>query len=178
MKAREYRLRHVNRVLLSIRDINQLITKENNVSALLDKACRVLIETIGYHKAWVVLTEEGVPYGPFYHSGFGEAFSPMERMLEIGEIPPCAKKAVEKKDIYIVYEPSDECPSCPFKNEYAPNNCGYGEKTTMTMPLIIDEHVYGWISVILPTFYRENPDRYRRWCACMKCCINPITFGS
>src|SRR6056297_2558450 len=69
LEVREGRLQHVNRVLLSIRHINQIITEEIEVSALIDNACKILIETSGYSKAWAVLLQEGSPVEPFYHAG-------------------------------------------------------------------------------------------------------------
>ncbi len=161
MEAREYRLQHVNRVLLSIRNINQIITKETDVTSLLDEACRVLIETSGYHQVWIVLMDKGVPQEPFYHSGFKENFSPMVRLLKTGEVPECAKKAIETEDIHIVTEPSIECPLCPFKDEHSEESCDYGDKVTMTLPLIINETIYGWISVILSSFYSDNSDEHK-----------------
>src|SRR6056297_2174573 len=161
MEAREYRLQHVNRVLLSIRNINQIITKETDVTSLLDEACRVLIKTSGYHQVWIVLMDKGVPQEPFYHSGFKENFSPMLRLLKTGEVPECAKKAIETEDIHIVTEPSIECPLCPFKDEHSEESCDYGDKVTMTLPLIINETIYGWISVILSSFYSDNSDEHK-----------------
>ena len=154
LEAREYHLRHVNRVLRSIRNINQIITRETDIHRLLDKACQMLIETSGYHAAWIILTEYGVPQEPFYHAGFGSQFSPMTELLKKGEIPRCAAEAIKKRDISIVTDPLQECPSCPFQRDH-------GEKVTMTIPLRIENTEYGWMSIVLPSIFGDNPDDQR-----------------
>ncbi|MFW6274964.1 MAG: PAS domain S-box protein, partial [Spirochaetota bacterium] len=161
IEARESRLQHINRVLLSIRNVNQVITTERNESTLLNKACQLLVETSGYHKAWIVLLQDGLPFEPYYHAGFDDSFKPMETLLSQGSVPQCARDAFETGEVQVTSNPAEECPGCPFKEFYSEQSCGYGEKATMTMQLGYDGHKYGWISVILPAFYSDNPDEIR-----------------
>jgi PAS domain S-box-containing protein len=51
--AAEQRLRHLNQVLRAVRDVNQLITHEHDPTALLDKACGILVRARGYRLAWI-----------------------------------------------------------------------------------------------------------------------------
>ncbi len=161
MEAREYRLQHVNRVLLSIRNVNQVITKERDEFTLLNKACQLLIETSGYHKAWIVLLQDGLPAEPYYHAGFDDGFEAMETLLNKGGIPQCARQAFETGEVQVTSNPAEECPGCPFTHFYKEQSCGDGEKATMTMQLEYDGHKYGWISVILPAFYSDNSDELK-----------------
>lgn len=158
LEARETRLQHVNRVLHSIRNVNQIITEVSETDTLLDTACRILIETSGYHKAWIVRTANGVPVEPFYHSGFDSSFEPMEAELKDGRIPRCARKALEGHELVINEDPANECSDCVFQRQYAPDACGYGETVTMTVSLEYNGESFGWLSVILPTFHIDNPD--------------------
>lgn len=54
-KEREARLLHLNSVLKSVRNVNQLITKEKDRERLVQGVCRELIEGCGYTGACVVL---------------------------------------------------------------------------------------------------------------------------
>jgi PAS domain S-box-containing protein len=47
-------LAHLHRVLRSVRDVNQLITKERDPQRLLDQACDILLRTSGYGQVWVL----------------------------------------------------------------------------------------------------------------------------
>jgi PAS domain S-box-containing protein len=56
-KRAEARIQHLNQVLRAVRDVNQLITHEHDPQTLLDKACRILLNSRDYSLAWV-----GLPY--------------------------------------------------------------------------------------------------------------------
>jgi PAS domain S-box-containing protein len=47
-------LSHLHRVLRSVRDVNQLITRERDPQALLEQACQILVRTSGYAAVWIV----------------------------------------------------------------------------------------------------------------------------
>jgi PAS domain S-box-containing protein len=50
---------HLNRVLRSVRDVNQLITKERDPRRLLEQACEILLGTSGYAFVWIVRPDAG-----------------------------------------------------------------------------------------------------------------------
>jgi len=54
----EERVKHLNLVLRAIRSVNQLIGREKDHDRLLQGVCDHLIETRGYHNAWIVLFGE------------------------------------------------------------------------------------------------------------------------
>jgi CheY-like chemotaxis protein len=55
LESREKRLSHLNRVLLSTRNINQIITKDPARDDLLNNTCRLLIETTGQMQDWIIM---------------------------------------------------------------------------------------------------------------------------
>jgi PAS domain S-box-containing protein len=158
LELREKRLQHVNRVLLSIRNVNQIITQETDPSILLEKASRLMIETSGYHKAWIVPLRATGEYGPVFHAGFNEELTDLKDKLREGDIPRCAREAMERREVIVTEDPVNECPNCPFRYQYNSISCAGREQVTFTAPLQYRQTIYGWISVILPTFYSSNPD--------------------
>ncbi len=50
-------LGRLNRVLRSVRDVNQLITRERDPQQLLEHACEILLRTSGYGCVWIVQAE-------------------------------------------------------------------------------------------------------------------------
>jgi PAS domain S-box-containing protein len=57
-KQSEKRIAHLNKVLLTTRDINHLISREHDKKILLRKACEKLVSDRGYRLVWVGMTNE------------------------------------------------------------------------------------------------------------------------
>jgi signal transduction histidine kinase/DNA-binding NarL/FixJ family response regulator len=51
-------LKHLHQVLRAVRNINRLITREQDTRRLLDEACHILVQTRGYLLAWIGQTQE------------------------------------------------------------------------------------------------------------------------
>ena len=100
---------HLNKVLLAIRNVNQIITKEKDRNRLLDSVCSLLIETKGYFNVWICLLENGKPVEPFFHAGFNGGFGPMTDMLLAGELPVCVRRALQADTIQITHDPEETC---------------------------------------------------------------------
>jgi putative nucleotidyltransferase with HDIG domain len=53
------KIERLNRILRSLREINKLISKEKNITKLIQKSCENFIKTRGYECAWIVLFDRG-----------------------------------------------------------------------------------------------------------------------
>ena len=53
----EEQLERLNLVLRTIRDVNQLIIKEKDQSALIEGICKNLTKNRGYYNAWIALLD-------------------------------------------------------------------------------------------------------------------------
>lgn len=161
-------LAYLNRVLRAMHKISQLITKTTEKRPLLDGACTLLTEETGYDQAWMTLLDkEGHPSEPFYHAGFGPAFSVMAQDLKAGRIPPCAAKALqsareESSSPLVIHHPrkSDLCqggePPCPLLDQY-PKEAD--SPSIFCAPLSHGKRVFGWMNVLIPHQYaREQED--------------------
>jgi hypothetical protein len=79
----EKRQAHIKRVLLAIRNVNQLIVRETDPSRLIERACANLTETLGYRSAWIMaFGPDGKSLAMTAHSGFADGFDGMRRKLE------------------------------------------------------------------------------------------------
>lgn len=71
-KGAERRIGELNLLLRAIRDINRLIVRERDPERLLTEACRSLVQTRGYHAAWIGLTDpDSKRLAPAAHAGKG-----------------------------------------------------------------------------------------------------------
>lgn len=158
IEDREVRLRHTHRVLNSLQKVNKLITTCSNAAELTDEACRILVDTNGYHAAWIIRNENGKPIVPFSQQGLDAALPGIEKRLHTGFIPACARQAIEDEGLTIVTDPAVNCTDCPFRMISDRTSYRFDETVTLTMPLTAIDTGFGWISVMLPKFYIDNED--------------------
>jgi len=147
------RLDHQNRILAAIRNVNQLIVREKDPGRLLDETCRLLVETRGFYNVWIVLTEDGRPVEPFFHTGFNGGFAAMAERLLAGDPPACARAALASPDVCIQDDPPAQCSDCPLAPLY----------TGRAGLLVRLEHagrVFGWISLSCPTKFARSAEEH------------------
>ena len=143
--------RHLNQILRSIRNVNQLITRETDPHRLLDQSCELLIETRGFYNAWIVLIKDGKPQEPFYHKGFSSKFSDMTDALKEGCLPDCIREAARSATAVSIDHPETTCPNCPLSAHYQ----GRGG---ITAPIRHDDHTFGFLTVSVPREFAEDPE--------------------
>ncbi|HAE37804.1 MAG TPA: hypothetical protein DCG57_04095, partial [Candidatus Riflebacteria bacterium] len=68
----ELRIRHLNRVLHAIRDINQLIVREKDRDKLIQKVCDLMVDLRGYLAAWIILTDSAGNFSHYVQAGLNE----------------------------------------------------------------------------------------------------------
>ena len=139
-KLAEQRIEHLNRVLRAIRDVNQLIVREQTPETLIRDACRLVVEHRSYASALVVLTDpEGHPTA-WAESGVGEAFGSLEEQLLRGELPGCCTRSAETDGAYLVVDRDAICGDCSIKKD-----CQGVD--TLCMRLAHGTTTYGYIGV-------------------------------
>ncbi len=151
-KRHEAHVMHLNRVLRAIRDVNQLITHENNREALLQRACETLISTRGYTSAWVALRGADGQPGTLAQSGIGDDFAAARQELERGVWPACCRLAAQSPDgIAAVLQPATSCPNCPLSRTYKGT-------AALAGALRHGESEFGALVVALPAGLANDPE--------------------
>lgn len=151
LEAKEDREAHLKQVLLAIRNVNQLITTESDAGRLIERACATLIQTLGYHNAWIALTDETNTVTRTAHAGFDGGFAIMQQRLKQGRFPGCMRRTLGRDQLVVIQEPSLECTDCPLAREYA-------GRAGMTRSLGYEGRIYGLISVSVPRAYAYDAE--------------------
>lgn len=113
-----HKIDHLNRILLSIRNVNQLIAREKDAGRLITRTCRDLIEHRGYYNSWIVLFKNG-QHGPVVaEAGLGQAFFPLKEQMEQEIFPHCIEKAKETVGVYTIADPTEICGDCVLTTQY------------------------------------------------------------
>ncbi len=131
---------HLNAVLRSVRNVNQLITKERNRDRLLQRACELLTETRGFVCAWLAVLDEAGNLQAWAEANVGTDFAAMRTQLEQGTPPPCAQRARAEGGIAMMKP--DACAGCVFASAYANGRM-------MTARLIHNDRDRGFMVVAL-----------------------------
>jgi len=114
-KQAQQRAEHINSILRSIRRINQLIVRAREPEALVQEACKQLVETRGYSLAWIVLGHPGA------ENEFTAMASREGQSLEVdpsafqGRWPACHAQAQTQAGGIVSLRPQQECGGCPVQ---------------------------------------------------------------
>ena len=148
------RERHLNAVLRAIRNVNQLITREEDPDHLLRRACENLTETMGYPHAWIVLLDDrGKPTTVAQSAANPAATEALSGLLAGRELPRCVRQALASPKVVVTRETAVECPGCPL----AGTDAGYAVQTAR---LEFEGVVYGAISAALPLTHLSDPQQH------------------
>ncbi|MFB3906045.1 MAG: ATP-binding protein [Acidobacteriota bacterium] len=142
--AMQHRELHLNAVLRAVRNVNQLITKEDDLERLIEGACRNLIETLGYSHAWIALVGKSRARLVMAQSGIdADAAAALCTMVENGNLPNCATRALATPGVVAIPDSIKECSGCPLAGSYP--GCG-----VLASRLEFEDTTYGVLSVALP----------------------------
>ncbi len=134
------KIRHLNLVLRAISNVNQLIVRENDRDRLLESICVSLIESRGYHSAWIAILDDFGELVTTAEAGLGKDFLPLADWLERGELPYCGMKAHNQSDTVMIEDPPSTCGYCPLSRKYSGNGA-------MTVLLEYRGEIFGLMSV-------------------------------
>ncbi len=140
----EERIRHLNRVLKAIRNVNQLIVKKKNRDILLKEVCELLIETGGYGSSWIILMDENKNFIDIYEAGVKSRHDFFYDDIRAGNFPACVLSAMKEDDIIVVTKRKEICENCLYKEE-AINN------TRMSVCLKHNDRIFGALVVSIPS---------------------------
>jgi|GEM_PF-6413757 len=135
---------HTKKVLMGIRNVNQLIVKENDPIALIRTACNNLTETLGYQDAWISLIDENYNITLTEYAGEDVCgFEAYKDMVTNQTLPACIQKVIETRKFIYLKPFNDTCLKCPYLSKKP----GFG---LYSAPLNHRDKVYGILTVGLP----------------------------
>ena len=139
-KQSEKSIAHLNRVLRAIRNVNQLIVRQEDPQRLIQDTCDVLVRHGDYASALIILTDqEGTPRG-CAQVGLGEAFQALAERLRQGTLPFCCEGARLHEGVFHVTDRAGVCAPCPIAAGCAPSE-------VMCIRLKHGQTAYGYLAV-------------------------------
>jgi len=152
-KRAQEKIAHLNLVLCAIRNVNQLIVREKDRDRLIKGACEVLTENRGYHRVWVALLDDEQRLLSAVESGLGKPLKLLMEAFKLGELPRCARSALEQADIVAVEDVGAECEGCPLAPHLA-------DGAAFVAPLGHQGKIYGILHASIPlTLVSDKEER-------------------
>ncbi len=143
---------HIKNVLITIRRVQQLLISEDDPLRLIEGACNALIQSLGYHNAWIAILDiETRTVTASASAGFGDSFAPMARTLKEGRFTRCMTGALDSGDLVIISHPKIECPDCPLSDAYA-------DRSGFSIRLEHRRRTFGILSVSVPPPFAGNEE--------------------
>jgi len=144
-KSKE-RISHLNAVLSSIRNINQLIMKEKDEKTLLDEACKILTKTRGYKLVWIGRIEEGnFDVIPVASAGFEEDYLNSVKITyddsPTGQGP--TGTAIKTRKPSVVFDIASDPRYKPWREQALER----GYASSVAVPVMMDEEIYGALNI-------------------------------
>jgi PAS domain S-box-containing protein len=141
-KQAEQRVNYLNQTLRSIRNVNQLITREKDRDKLLQGICNAFVQTRSFYMAWIVLFDESRHLITYAQSGMPNDFSLVVEAIKQGNLPSCVEKALKNKQVVIIEDPG-KCVGCQMFEKSL-------DYSSMSVRLEYDGNVYGVLCGSLP----------------------------
>ena len=148
------RIEHLNAVLRAIGQVDELITRETDRDRLLQAACDSLINTLGYHNAWIAIADDSGECVSVADAGFDGAFGMVAERLARREHPPCMERALAQSGIVAVKDRSSDCRECRLAPIYA-------DKGVLARRLEHGGKVYGVLTVSVPLHFVDDAEERR-----------------
>ncbi|MBI4186017.1 MAG: PAS domain S-box protein [Chloroflexi bacterium] len=119
-KRAEERIAHLTLVLKAVRNVNQLITREEDRECLIQKSCELLVEGRGYENAWILLLDENKSLVTAASAGLGEYASIFLEQIKTVGYPPCLRELLAQEKPFIAYdEPGKSHQGCVLAGQHS-----------------------------------------------------------
>ncbi len=148
-KNDQNRINHLYRVLWAIRNVNQLITHENNQARLIHEVCELLVRNKGYFNSWILLVDGDWKLIQFAQSGYNEEFKKMTQLFQQGIVSKCIGEAFATDGLVMACHTQEDCAKCPLYPSHKENG-------TLIKKLMHKNEMFGLIGVSVTPKYVED----------------------
>jgi len=109
LKNKEKRIKQLNKILLTIRNVNQMIAQTNDLEKLLNKSCELFIETRGFLLSAIGIFKNGdKKLGNFYFSKKTKKKNKIEKIVK-KNCNYLVEKLKTQKEIIVIEKPPENC---------------------------------------------------------------------
>ncbi|MCP4352213.1 MAG: hypothetical protein GY795_42685 [Desulfobacterales bacterium] len=148
-KKAEQKIKHLNTILTSIRNIHHLISEVKTREHFIREVCKTLVKDRGYHNAWIAIINKSGEVLDCADAGLGNNFGLITDKLNQGKFTYCSEKVLKQTRFLAVEEPMSVCEGCPVSHMYD----GRG---AMAARLSHNGKLYGMLTVSVPAIFSAD----------------------
>ena len=150
-KARQ-RIEYINRLLNTIREVNQLITRQKGSGNFLQPVCETIVAGQGLRNAWIALIDpDSEAVTEVYAAGEAIDLPLLVDVLKSKGLSTCARQALGSETPVVIDVPTPVCPDCPLAHEHAGH-------TRIVLRLKCDDRRIGVLSLAAPAQFALDPE--------------------
>ena len=142
---------HLNAILRAIRNVNQLIMREYDADALIQRACKLLVEARGVVSVWIALLDERGQPTRWAGTGTSDEMAALITMWRKSGPPLCVEQALSGDGLAIVEQAMATCSACPMATHYGPS-------AGVAVPLSHAGRVHGVLVAGVPSTFTVDPE--------------------
>ncbi len=150
----EASINHLNLVLKAVRNVTQLMTRETSRERLIQRTCELLVETRGFHNAWILLLSRDGRPTISAEAGLGQDFMLARQIINKGELVPCCRQLSNHDGVLLIKDPHVDCRGCPLSEMYV-------GRAGMAVKLEHNEKLYGYMVVSTPREHISGTEEHR-----------------
>lgn len=142
-KQAEQRIKDLNSLLRSIRDVNQFIVKEHDLESLMQGACEILEKTRDYLNIEIaLLDDETETIRPVAGSGAYKSRDWSISLDENGNVPKCIRECLKTGQRINVVDSGNYCTGCEYFENHSNNDA-------LVIPIMQNKRIVGIFSLVL-----------------------------
>lgn len=154
LSLEKQKIRHLNAVLNSVREINRLIVTGKKREPLIKDFCKSLIKNRGYHNVWIILIDEAGKVIASAEAGTGGDLKKILKKIETGDFTSCCRNILTHTTGFMaIQNPMAECANCPVNHMHD----GQG---SMSAKLEHDNKLFGMLTVSVPSVFSEDSEEH------------------
>ncbi len=147
------RIRHLNNVLSSIRDVNRLIFKEKDKNNLIKGVCESLVRNRGYYNAWIILIDDCGKITASAEAGLSSNLGIIKERIKKKDSAVFCSFGLKKESFVAIKDPMTKCVACPFSKNY-------GGRGAISSSLAYNGKIYGILTVSVPSVYGTDKEEH------------------
>ncbi|HPG41127.1 MAG TPA: PAS domain S-box protein [bacterium] len=153
-KKAQTRIEHLNKVLQSIRNVNQLITHIEDPKELINKVCLSLVQNRGYFYSWIALLDSQNKVWLAAESGFDNENLNLIKKTGRSGLIFCAQKLLYTTDKMLIVKPCVDCGECVL------GKLAF-HKGSYICKLEYDNQLLGLFGVTIPAEFTDNEEEQK-----------------
>ncbi len=151
-KKAEQKIKNLNSLLKSVRDVNQLITKEIDLQKIVKGACNKLKQIRDYRNIEIALLDDAA--GITKPAGSSGVYSSRKWEISLngkGNAPKCIKDCFQRNETISIDNPKKYCKGCQYFEEDI-------QHENIIIPIFQQERVVGFLSAALLPEHQISSD--------------------